>query len=599
MIKHGKRLKQHKLEPFIVVFVIGLFVLKNISVSFATNLLFQTFFMSLQTSNPQHITWQYESISVAVLGGIRLDGLDRLRVTLKLDYSNDTIRQNLDLYQDTQTDKFIRKAAERFGIGAAYIGKMLLALTNELEAWRITELERQHGNLHPVAKALSETERREAETFLKEPDLLGRINAAIGASGLVGEEDNRLLMYLIFSSRKREYPLHIISLASSGTGKSHLQEGVAALIPDEDKLEITVMTENAFYYFGQRELKNKLLLIEDLDGAQNALYPIRELQSKKRITKTIAQRDKAGNTQTVSITVEGPVSVAGCTTKEQIYEDNANRSFLVYLDDSKEQDQRIMQRQKLVSAGLVDGVAEQATRNLLQNVQRLLQPITVRNPFAPLLELPDEVFKPRRTNKHYLDFIEAVTFLKQYQRIQHTDPSSGEIYIETTLDDIREANALIAPVLLRKSDDLNGATRNYLEHLKAYLAGEPGLETFTNKSMSKALRVPLSTVKRYHLQLLHIGYISILHQDNQGDKAYHYQLVSTEEYTALKNRIYGALNGLLHQMEQTACQPDRVQPIGPASAHTGSEPMEAKPVKGSGHRPTQPVKKGIPPKKSI
>lgn len=548
--------------------------------------------MHLQTSNPQHITWQYESISAAVLGGIRLDGLDRLRVTLKLDHANETIRQNLDLYQDQQTEKFIRKAAERFGISTAYIGKVLLALTNELEAWRINELEHQHSALYPAAKLLTEAERKAAETFLKQSDLLHHINAAIGASGLMGEEDNRLLMYIIFSSRKREHPLHIVSLASSGTGKTHLQESVAALMPDEDKVEITVLSENAFYYFGQRELKNKLLLIEDLDGAQNVLYPLRELMSKKRITKAIAQRDKAGNTQTVHLTVEGPVCVAGCTTKEHIYEDNANRSFLIYLDDSKEQDQRIMDRQKLVSAGLVDVVTENETRNLLQNVQRVLQPVGVRNPFAPLLELPAEVFKPRRTNKHYLDFIEAVTFLKQYQRIHHTDPSSGEVYIETTLDDIREANALIAPVLLRKSDDLNGATRNYLEHLKAYLAGEPDIETFTNKSMSKALRVPLSTVKRYHLQLLHIGYISITHQDSQGDKAYHYQLVSTDEYNALKSRIYGALDGLLYQLES-----QQGQPSGSLSAHQGNEPMKASKGKASGQRLTQPTKKGIPSKK--
>jgi hypothetical protein len=33
----------------------------------------------------------------------------------------------------------------------------------------------------------------------------------IGKSGVIGEEVNRLLMYLIFTSRKREHPLHIIS----------------------------------------------------------------------------------------------------------------------------------------------------------------------------------------------------------------------------------------------------------------------------------------------------------------------------------------------------------------------------------------------------
>lgn len=86
-------------------------------------------------------------------------------------------------------------------------------------------------------------------------------------------------MYLIFSSRKREQPRHIISLARSGTGKTHLQESIDNLIPKEEKIEITTLSENAFYYFGQQELKHKLILIEDLDGAEGALYPIRKLQS--------------------------------------------------------------------------------------------------------------------------------------------------------------------------------------------------------------------------------------------------------------------------------------------------------------------------------
>jgi hypothetical protein len=154
---------------------------------------------------------------------------------------------------------------------------------------------------------------------------------------------------------------------------------VGELIPEEDKLEITVLSENAFYYFGQTELSHKLLLIEDLDGAENVLYPLRELQSKKRISKTVAHKDTRGNTKTISLTVEGQVSVAGCTTKESIYEDNANRSFLIYLDESPEQDEKIMAYQRLWSAGKIDSEAQNETKKLLQNTQRILQNITVKN----------------------------------------------------------------------------------------------------------------------------------------------------------------------------------------------------------------------------
>ena len=43
-------------------------------------------------------------------------------------------------------------------------------------------------------------------------------------------------------------------------------------------------------------------------------------------------------------------------------------------------------------------------------MQTVLRPIKVRNPFAELLKLPEYVFKPLRTNAHYLAVIETITF---------------------------------------------------------------------------------------------------------------------------------------------------------------------------------------------
>ncbi len=43
-------------------------------------------------------------------------------------------------------------------------------------------------------------------------------------------------------------------------------------------------------------------------------------------TKT---NSRTGDSKQVYLHVEGPVCVAGATTKERVYEDNANRSFLL------------------------------------------------------------------------------------------------------------------------------------------------------------------------------------------------------------------------------------------------------------------------------
>jgi hypothetical protein len=504
----------------------------------------------LQADNTDQLIYENDILELTVLGGIKLEGLDRMRVTVKVqeqESSRPPVRHNLDLYNDTQLEKFIRKIAEKLEIGTSVISASLSELTEELEKYRLQEIKAKEENLKPKVKQLNKKEIEEAETFLKSKDLLQKTNELIGKSGVIGEEINRLLMYIIFTSRKREQPLHVIGLGSSGTGKTHLQEKVGELIPEEERVSITTLSENAFYYFGKQELKNKVILIEDLDGAENALYPLRELQTKKRIVKTIASKNTKGETQTKYLIVEGPVCVAGCTTKEHIYEDNANRSFLIYLDESTEQDEKIMQYQRQISTGEINFYEQKEIQKFLQNTQRILKPITIRNPYANKLNLPQSVFKPRRTNNHYLQFIEAITFYYQYQRTPQTDKATGEIYIETTLEDIENANMLLKEVLLRKSDELTGSCRNYLETLKTYLKAKKKKD-FTGLEIRTQLRIKESTLRNYHKHLQLLGYIK--RNTNKKTRSYTFELVISKDYDKLQKDIQTALDKALQSIKK-------------------------------------------------
>ncbi|QTE24480.1 hypothetical protein J3359_09315 [Polaribacter cellanae] len=495
----------------------------------------------LDTNNTNNYSYTTKYLEIHILGGIRTNKLESLRVTLSIQKvkQHNILRQSIDLYNDNQVEKFIRKVAERLEIGTSVIRKTLQELTHELENYRFLLIEKEQEAYKPFYKELSAVEEKEAISFLRKGKLLERTNEYINKSGVIGEVNNRLLMYLIFTSRKTNNPLHCISLGSSGTGKTHLQSKIAELIPEEDKVEITVLSANAFYYFNRTELQHKLILIEDLDGALSVLYPLRELQSKKRITKTVVHKDAQGNTKTIHLTVEGPVSVAGCTTQESIYEDNSNRSFLLYIDESQEQDNRIMNYQRLATSGKLDEQSEYKSKEILKNVQRVLKPIKVINPFAEYLELPQLVFKPRRTNSHYLQFINAITFYKQYQREKKYNKDTGEEYIETTIEDIEEANELITEVLLRKSDTITGATRNHLENLKKYLQ-ENKQTTFTSSEIRRNLRVKETTLRRYNKQLLAESYIKKV--KGKKGQLYHYEIIDINEYKELKNQIDKALH---------------------------------------------------------
>jgi DNA primase len=504
-------------------------------------------------NNEQFITYTTDELQIIILGGINLQQIDRLRITVKISRTdtNDplhSIRHTIDLYHSDYLEKFIGKASEQLETGTNALKRAIAELTEQIESYRLSKIESQKEQ-KPQARQLSEQRYRKALNYLKAPKLMERTNSDIGRTGMIGEENNRLLMYLVFTSRLREQPLHIISLGASGTGKTYLQEKVSELIPEQDKLEITILSENAFYYFDRKELKHKLVLIEDMDGAQDVLYPLRELQSKKKISKTIPIKDSKGNLKTITLHVEGPISLAGTTTREKLYEDNSNRSLLIYLDGSGQQKEHIMEYQRRLSAGKINSKEENELKEFFKDMQTVLKPIKVRNPYAELLKLPEYVFKPLRTNAHYLAVIETITFYHQYQREIKIDKITGERYIETTLEDIEWANILLKDVLLAKSDELPRAVREFFERLKKWMQTNNS-EVFYSKEIREIFRMTSSSCNRYILELLRNNYIKVV-GGNKYRQGFEYQIIKQDEYQKLQEHVKNALDEALDNIKKS------------------------------------------------
>jgi hypothetical protein len=167
-------------------------------------------------------------------------------------------------------------------------------------------------------------------------------------------------------------------------------------------------------------------------------------------------------------------------------------------------------------------------------MQMVLHTISVRNPFAELLKIPEYVFKPLRTNSHYLAFIETVTFYNQYQREVKTDPASGERYIETTPEDIRWANLLLKDVLLAKSDELPRQVREFFEGIK-YHEKTTQKESFYAKEIRQKLRLNPMTVNRYLRELETRGYTRKVGGNRKS--GFEYEVLNWSEYSELQQGI--------------------------------------------------------------
>ena len=104
----------------------------------------------LDTSNSNNYKYETKHLDIHILGGLKVNKLESLRITLSIQKpkQHNILRHSIDLYNDTQVEKFVRKVAERLEIGTSVARRTLQELTKELEnpIARICRLDPQWGN---------------------------------------------------------------------------------------------------------------------------------------------------------------------------------------------------------------------------------------------------------------------------------------------------------------------------------------------------------------------------------------------------------------------------------------------------------------------
>nr|WP_315203937.1 CHC2 zinc finger domain-containing protein [uncultured Flavobacterium sp.] len=365
--------------------------------------------------------------------------------------------------------------------------------------------------------------------FLKQKNLLQELNKLIEKSGIIGEENSRLLLFIIASSYKTKSPLHAIVQGSSGSGKTHLISKIADLIPQEDVLRFTRITESSLYNWGEFDLVNKLLIIEDLDGLkEEAMFAMRELISNQRLSSSVSIKDKKGNIKSAKKEVKGVFSSLSATTKGELYEDNMSRSFLLAVDESQAQSQRIIQYQNQRYAGEIDQKTQEKAKNQLQQIIRVLKDYEIINPYATRLELPEEVHKIRRLNEMFQLIIRQITFLNQHQR-----KTTKEGKLITQIEDLEQATEVLFESIILKVDELDGSLRQFFERLKKHLKTQD--KDFTQREIRQAFNISKSQLQRYIINLLELEYIrQIGGYANRGLK---YKIDYWDDYQRLRVKI--------------------------------------------------------------
>ena len=363
--------------------------------------------------------------------------------------------------------------------------------------------------------ALEDTDqdvRDEAARLLEDPELIDRIGSDIEAAGVAGEEDLRLTLYLIGTSRLLPRPLAAIVQGQSSSGKSYTVERVASLFPPEAVVLATQMTPQALFHARPGSLSHRWVVAGERSRVENddraeATRALREMLSAGRLTKMMPAKVD-GEIQTVTIEQEGPIAFVESTTSARVFEEDANRCIILSTDEQRRQTKTIMRRLALHASGKIrsDGPRVAARHHALQ---RLLERRAIVIPFAERLAELLEVFADRvecrRAYPMVLSVVQASALLHQRQR--KTD-QNGRLIAEPA-DYAVAARLLSGPLARTIGESLSDPARRFLDRLLGEMDDtiDPLPVPFTAKDVRRRLKVARSTIGGFLSELEDRGFL--------------------------------------------------------------------------------------------
>ena len=464
-----------------------------------------------------------------------------LKVNIKAEYQERKFPDKVDLYSSRSRSSFGFNLSKEFNIEPKRVEKDLLTILDYLEAERDKRLS---AGAKDEVPELTEDERKLGLSFLKSADLFGEITRDLETLGYIGEDLNKQLIYLCASSRKLADPISVLILSQSASGKSMLVDTVKKLIPADEVLSITSLSDQALNYIDN--LSHKFLVFGEAVHNEVIEHQIREMLSSKELSRLVTLKDeKTGKLQSRIVKKEVIVSSVLSSTTNAVNPENASRYFIVNTDESKEQTRRIHEAQRVKyslarykeKSDVIPAIIKKH-----HTAQRLLTAVNIVNPFAVFLNFPDSQMRTRRDHDRFIDLIACVCFLRQYQKEYRNNGNFQ--YIECDLEDYGIAyNIMVNGVLASTMVEIpKGAMEIYetIREMVGVSAKKNNLKvnetSFTQRDLREFSGFGHTWIKQNLRILLDFEYINIVKGGNSRSKGF-YKLREDEEIKALNLSI--------------------------------------------------------------
>jgi hypothetical protein len=257
--------------------------------------------------------------------------------------------------------------------------------------------------------------------------------SAIRKTGLVGEERNALVVYVVGTSRLLEKPLCLFVKGPSGVGKNFLTDNVLGFLPSSDVQELTSSSTRSWNYLGKK-LAHKVVYIKERNEAAGSVHPTRLLISEKELVHFVTTK-KRGRFVAERRVTKGPIAAISTTTKDRVEVDDETRHISIWMDESSDQTTRIME-------------ADVENQNPLRpsemrdwhEVQRLIQkrsalPIEFLDWFKNLVpHVRNDNLWARRYFSAFLQACRTVALIRSFRRRQQAAEKSKRIITVRFID---------------------------------------------------------------------------------------------------------------------------------------------------------------------
>jgi len=394
------------------------------------------------------------------------------------------------------------------------------------------EAERKSAMQVQPEESLSDEEIAEAEKILKSPTLLYDILQMAKKLGVVGEEKNVLLHYVVVTSRKLDRPLSVTVKGDSAAGKSFTLTIVLKLFPESAYIDLTEATPQSFFYTPEDHFKHRVIVIFEKHGSERADYAIRTLQSEGKLKIQVTVKNPVtGAFEAQTIEREGPTGFITTTTASVIHNENDTRNISMFPDQSQAQTERVYE----AIEGRYTGVKKPGDDELKpwRDAQTLLKPLKVRIPFVEGFRkhFPRNIIRTRRDYGHFLAIIETSALLHQMQR--QKIEIDGETYILATLADAHIAMVIVEESLSKSIYELPEKSIEVIKgarELSTELSDDPEATdppTFNITALAKKLGWDRDTVSKWTKPATKKGYLTIV-TESKGSKGAEYKLEEKE-----------------------------------------------------------------------